>query len=308
MVQQQTDRKDKEYDWTDRLKQWKKVQLAEGAIVDLSSKKQLNSQSASIAVLGLLQSEFSTEKICETVENGLINGLRRMAGLNLLNHAMGLQGNNQLFFDMIQWFSASLRQRQQTSAHFLDGLSGCGNSCESGIRNQFFKIIKKIVLKLKVSTNQNEIKLLLNVLCWNYKTVDHGDLAQSGVLQFLAQGNETKLNWVKYNFGNYMSHCYSKFEDEMPLESLNLGRSLQLTCEYIQNQVLAGILETDTEVAHIESKQSQARMIHAQSTIDEAASTKVFNQLSELIFGNIDRSLRINRLAPTTHRVSNIEN
>lgn len=39
MVQQQTDRKDKEYDWTDRLKQWKKVQLAEGAIVDLSSKK-----------------------------------------------------------------------------------------------------------------------------------------------------------------------------------------------------------------------------------------------------------------------------
>lgn len=39
MVQQQTDQKDKEYDWTDRLKQWKKVQLAEGAIVDLSSKK-----------------------------------------------------------------------------------------------------------------------------------------------------------------------------------------------------------------------------------------------------------------------------
>lgn len=46
-------------------------------------------------------------------------------------------------------------------------------------------------------------------------------------------------------------------------------------------------------------------MIHAQSTIDETASTNVFNQLSELIFGNMDRSLRINRLAPTTHRVSN---
>ena len=59
-------------------------------------------------------------------------------------------------------------------------------------------------------------------------------------------------------------------------------------------------------MAQIESKQSQARMIHAQSTIDEAASTNVFNQLSELIFGNIDRSLQINRLAPTTHRVSNV--
>ena len=93
----------------------------------------------------------------------------------------------------------------------------------------------------------------------------------------------------------------------MSLDNLNLGRSLQLTCEYIQNQVLASILETDTEVAHIESKQSQARMIHAKSTIDETASTNVFNQLSELIFGNIDRSLRINRLAPSTHRVSNFD-
>ena len=101
MVQSLTEQKDKEFDWTDRLKQWKKVQLAEGAIVDLSSKKQLNSNSASIAVLGLLQSEFSHDKISQTIENGLINGLRRMAGLNLLNHAMSLQGNNQLFFDMI---------------------------------------------------------------------------------------------------------------------------------------------------------------------------------------------------------------
>ena len=91
----------------------------------------------------------------------------------------------------------------------------------------------------------------------------------------------------------------------MSLENLNLGRSLQLTCEYIQNQVLTGILETDDEVAQIESKQSQARMVQAQSTIDEAASTNVFYQLSELIFGNIDRSLKINRLAPTTHRTDN---
>ena len=54
MIWQEPKSKDKEYDWTDRLKQWKKVQMAEGAIVDLSSKSQLNSQSASIAALGLL--------------------------------------------------------------------------------------------------------------------------------------------------------------------------------------------------------------------------------------------------------------
>ena len=43
MIQQDREKKDKEFDWTDRLKQWKKVQLAEGAIVDLTEKKSLNS-------------------------------------------------------------------------------------------------------------------------------------------------------------------------------------------------------------------------------------------------------------------------
>ena len=43
MVEQSTSKKDSEYDWTDRLKQWKKVQMAEGAIVDLGAKGSLNS-------------------------------------------------------------------------------------------------------------------------------------------------------------------------------------------------------------------------------------------------------------------------
>ena len=68
------------------------------------------------------------------MEDSLINGLRRSAGLNLLNYGMSLWADSQIFFDMLQWFSASLRQRKNTSVHFLDGLSGCGNSCENGIR------------------------------------------------------------------------------------------------------------------------------------------------------------------------------
>ena len=75
--------------------------MAEGAIVDLSSKTQLNSQSTSIAILGLLQSEFSVDKISATVEEGLVNGLRRSAGLNLINFAMGLQGCEKVFMDML---------------------------------------------------------------------------------------------------------------------------------------------------------------------------------------------------------------
>ena len=61
MVHRSISQKDVEYDWTDRLKQWKKVQMAEGAILDLGEKKQLTSQSTSVAILGLLQSEFTAE-------------------------------------------------------------------------------------------------------------------------------------------------------------------------------------------------------------------------------------------------------
>ena len=61
MIQSQATVKDDEYDWRDRLKQWKKVQMAEGAIVELGAKSTLNSNSASIAILGLLQSEFTVD-------------------------------------------------------------------------------------------------------------------------------------------------------------------------------------------------------------------------------------------------------
>ena len=93
MIDRQQSKEDKEYNWTDRLAQWKKIQMSEGAIIDLSSKSQMNSQSASLAILGLLQSEFSVEQINKTLEDSLVNGLRRSAGLNLINFAMGLAGN-----------------------------------------------------------------------------------------------------------------------------------------------------------------------------------------------------------------------
>ena len=175
--------------------------MAEGAIVDLSAKGQLNSQSASIAILGLLQSEYTVDQVNKTIEAGLVNGLRRLAGLNLLNYAMGLQGNTNIFFDMAQWFSASLRQKKNNSAHFLDGLSGCGNRCESNIRAQFFKILKKVVLMLKSSTDYSERIVLLNLLCWNYRTNDHEDLGRIGLFKSLSKGDDTDLNWIKYYQG-----------------------------------------------------------------------------------------------------------
>lgn len=103
--------------------------------------------------------------------------MRRAAGLNLLNFGMGLASNPQIFFDMIQWFSASLRQRKNASVHYLDGLMSCGQSCERTIRIQFFQILRKVEMMLRVSFDNEELKLLLNVLCWNFTCDDHEELA-----------------------------------------------------------------------------------------------------------------------------------
>ena len=98
---QENQAKDSEFNWTDRLKAWKSVQNAKGAIVDLGSKGKLNSNSASMAILRILQSDHKVEDIQKTVENALIMSLRRSAGLNLLNFAMSFHGNEQIFFDML---------------------------------------------------------------------------------------------------------------------------------------------------------------------------------------------------------------
>ena len=122
----------------------------------------------------------------------------------MLNFGMGLQGEDQIFFDMMQWFSASLRQRKQMTAHYLDGLAGCSNSCEQGIRSQFFNIIEKIMIKLRLSADtEEEIKLLLQCLCWNFKAEDHELLSKLNIFEFLSCGDKTELSWVKYYHGRY---------------------------------------------------------------------------------------------------------
>ena len=43
-------------------------------------------------------------------------------------------------------------------------------------------------------------------------------------------------------------------------------------------------------------------MIHAQSTLNDVAASDIFSQLNELVFKNIQRSLKINRMVPSSHR------
>lgn len=54
-----------------------------------------------MAILGVLQSQHKATDISETIEQALVMGLRRAAGFNLLNFAMDLSGDEQIFFDML---------------------------------------------------------------------------------------------------------------------------------------------------------------------------------------------------------------
>lgn len=119
--------------------------------------------------------------------------------------------------------------------HFLDGLSCVGNSCEKGIRSQFFGILSKVVLRLKTSIDHTEHKLLLNALCWNFKAEDHEELSKLGVFELLSKGDGSKLNWVRYYQGVYKKQQYAGYHSSNSLDSLNLGRVLQQTSEYLQN-------------------------------------------------------------------------
>ncbi len=54
---------DTEFNWIDRLKQWKNVQKAKGAIIGDKNDVQINTKSASMAILGVLQSQHKSMDI-----------------------------------------------------------------------------------------------------------------------------------------------------------------------------------------------------------------------------------------------------
>ena len=59
----QLSRKDVEFDWSDRVKQWKKVQMSSGAITSFENLKQDTFKSCSVSVLGCLQADFTAMQL-----------------------------------------------------------------------------------------------------------------------------------------------------------------------------------------------------------------------------------------------------
>ena len=72
--------------------------------------KQVESyQSCAFSVLGVLQADVNSDQLQKRVEESLVQGLRRSAGLHLLNFAMNLSYSSTRFLDLVQWLQGSLR-------------------------------------------------------------------------------------------------------------------------------------------------------------------------------------------------------
>ena len=68
----------------------------------------------------------------------MMKGLRRSAGLNLLNFAMQMDIGKLVFLDLLQWFTATLRANRDEVAHYTDNITGCGDSVVAAISKEFF--------------------------------------------------------------------------------------------------------------------------------------------------------------------------
>lgn len=289
--------KDTEYDWRDRLREWKHVQTSKGVIVDLAQAGP-GAQSAPVAILGLLQGDYSRNQIADTVESSLVNGLRRSAGLNMIGYGMSLNGSDQIFFDMLQWLQGSLRDRKNQAVHYLDGIAGCGNSAEASIRDQFFKVIDRVLQKIRISCSNEELVYLLNGLCWSFSTEDHARLAKLGMFDTLLKGDGSKLNKIRVSWGLFRCH-YTEQTDDFTPKFVNMGYRLQCTTEFLQNQVLAGLVQTEEEPETVEQVESGPKLLKRKTSIDQDQSSLLVGQMVDMAFSNLETAIAANRLVPT---------
>ena len=122
-------------------------------------------------VLQILQSAVHVKKIKKLVENVYILASQRVAGLKLIANLMGK--NIPHSFDIINWFCSALRGNSNNLSHYLDDIHGCGQKLENLARQNFFDILKGLLFKLEKSSDDTEIRQILNSLRWEYTPEDH---------------------------------------------------------------------------------------------------------------------------------------
>jgi len=72
----------------------------------------------------VIQGDYTSEKLQEFIELSQIKGLRRLAGLVMLNKTLS-SSDGLVFYDALHMWEASLRGNKALLNHYLDGVPGC---------------------------------------------------------------------------------------------------------------------------------------------------------------------------------------
>lgn len=118
---------------------------------------------------------------------------------------------------MISWFASSLRGNKNHMSHYLDDLKGCGLHLEDLARENFFTILKGLVKQLKESTEESEIKVILNALKWKFWARDHASLRNLDIFRTLHEGDGKKDNKLKRSWGRPLKQEVISNENEKKL-------------------------------------------------------------------------------------------
>jgi len=121
--------------------------------------------------------------------------------LKLLGQLINLELPQKHRYDLISWFASSLRGNKNQMSHYLDDLKGCGLHLEDLARENFFSILRGLVKQLKESTEESEIKVILNAFRWKFIARDHASLRNLDIFRALHEGNGKKDSKLKKAWG-----------------------------------------------------------------------------------------------------------
>lgn len=221
----------------------------------------------------------------------------------MLNFASNLNGNPQIFYDVLQWLQSSLRDNKNKVAHFLDGLSGCGDRIEDGIRAQFFKIIEKIIFKIQLEKDKQKMVHLVEGLAWNYNAQDFEFLIKLRVLDVLRKGDGSLYHDIRRNWGLHKRLLSITGQPPHEENVYSLAARLHQVSLVVQNSVLSHLVAGEMEQVSIDAgdnvdKQVEKLMLKRQDTGSVHNNRDIVKQLFFFLMQMAEYALKVNRMAP----------
>jgi hypothetical protein len=170
-----------------------------------------------MSILACLQTPINTQRIKKQVESVFLNATKRVAGLKLLGQLISLELPQKHRYDLISWFASSLRGNKNQMSHYLDDLKGCGLHLEDLARENFFAILRGLVKQLKDSSEESEIKVILNSLKWKFLARDHASLRSLDIFRTLHEGDGKNGNKLKRAWGRPLKQEVVSSENDKKL-------------------------------------------------------------------------------------------